>query len=248
MRIELLTTISLFTYQIGYSQTEKLLNGKVISQNQTVRDVEVINKTAKTSTKTNSLGEFSILVRVKDSLLFFKQDYFFTRLKVSQENIQKNNITVALVSKPEELKEVVIKTVKLPHIGATKESSNQITLDKNTSSLQKYTGVYNGTITNGMDFTAMGDGLIGLFKGKEDKKSKAKTPQFDFKNLVNTTCPPDFFTKNLKLNPEEKELFLEFCDADPKSKTLIENKNILSTMDFLYTKNEEFKKIKANEK
>ncbi|MCV9931543.1 hypothetical protein OIU80_04560 [Flavobacterium sp. LS1R47] len=248
MKVKLLTTISLLTYQIGFSQTEKLLNGKVISQNHTLKDVEVINKTAKTSTKTNASGEFSILVRAKDSLIFFKQDYFFTRLKVSQENIRKNNISVDLVSKPEELNEVVITTMKLPHIGSTVESSNEIALAKNTSSLQKYTGVYNGTITNGMDFIAMGEGLIGLFKGKEDKKSKNKTPELDFKKLVNTTCPSSFFTKDLKLSPEEKELFLEFCDADPRSKALIENKNILSTMDFLYAKNEEFKKVKINEK
>ena len=243
MKVKLLTTISLLTYQIGFSQTEKLLNGKVTSQNYTLKDVEVINKTAKTTTKTNALGEFSILVRAEDSLIFFKQDYFFTRLKVSQENIRKNNISVDLVSKPEELNEVVITTIKLPHIGATVKSSNEIALEKNTSSLQKYTGVYNGTITNGMDFIAMGNGLLSLFKGKEDKKSKNKTHELDFKKLVNTTCPPDFFAKDLKLNPEEKELFLEFCDADPRSKTLIENKNILSTMDFLYAKNEEFKKL-----
>jgi hypothetical protein len=243
MKVKLLTTISLLTYQIGFSQTEKLLNGKVTSQNYTLKDVEVINKTAKTSTKTNALGEFSILVRAEDSLIFFKQDYFFTRLKVSQENIRKNNISVDLVSKPEELNEVVITTIKLPHIGATVKSSNEIALEKNTSSLQKHTGVYNGTITNGMDFIAMGNGLLSLFKSKEDKKSKNKTPELDFKKLINTTCPSDFFAKDLKLNPEEKELFLEFCDADPRSKTLIENKNILSTMDFLYAKNEEFKKL-----
>lgn len=248
MRAELLTTITLFTYQIGFSQTEKLLNGRVISQNQTVKDVEVINKTAKTSTKTNASGEFSIPVRAKDSLLFFKEDYFFTRLKVSQENIQQDNLTVNLVLKPEELREVVITTIKFPHIGATEESTNEIAFKKNTSSLDKYTGVYNGTITNGMDFMAIGDKLIRLFTGNKDIKSKTKSSKFDFKKLVNTTCAPDFFTKDLKLKPEDKELFLEFCDADPRSKTLNENNNILATMDYLYSKNEEFKKLKANEK
>ncbi|WP_431243832.1 hypothetical protein ACQ9BO_04725 [Flavobacterium sp. P21] len=70
MRVKLLTTISIFTYQLSISQTEKILNGKVLSQNIPLNKVEVINKTAKTSTRTNELGEFSILVRPKDSLLF----------------------------------------------------------------------------------------------------------------------------------------------------------------------------------
>ena len=90
MKVKLLTTISFFTYQLSISQTEKLLHGKVISNNIPLNKVEVINKTAKTSTTTNTLGEFSILVKAKDSLLFFTKDYFFTRIKVTSENIQTN--------------------------------------------------------------------------------------------------------------------------------------------------------------
>lgn len=70
MKVKLLTTISFFTYQLSISQNEKLLNGKVLSQNIPLNKVEVINKTAKTSTRTNEFGEFSILVRPQDSLLF----------------------------------------------------------------------------------------------------------------------------------------------------------------------------------
>ena len=51
-----------------------------------------------------------------------------------------------------------------------------------------------------------------------------------------------------KLRPEEKELFIEFCDADPRSKTILEHNNVLTTMDFLYAKNEMFKKLKSETK
>ncbi len=61
MRVKLLTTISFFTYQLSISQTDKLLHGKVISENLALKNVEVINKTAKRSTTTNEKGEFSIL-------------------------------------------------------------------------------------------------------------------------------------------------------------------------------------------
>jgi len=59
MKVKLLTTISFLTYQLSISQTEKLLHGKVISNNTPLDKVEVINKTAKTSTRTNERGEFS---------------------------------------------------------------------------------------------------------------------------------------------------------------------------------------------
>ncbi|MDQ8011504.1 MAG: hypothetical protein REI96_03565 [Flavobacterium nitrogenifigens] len=247
MRVKLLTTISIFTYQLSVSQNEKVLNGKVFSQNIPLNKVEVINKTAKTSTRTNELGEFSILVRPQDSVLFFSKDYFFKRLKISQENIDQNNIIVNMILKPEELDEVLITTIKFPHVSMTQEVSDSIALIKASRNLQKYTGVYDGTISNGMNFGAMGAGLFGLFKKEENsnKKPKKKTSELDFKTFVEATCPLDFFTKDLKLNPDEKALFLEFCTADPQSEVILKQKNLLYTMDFLYAKNQEFKKLKT---
>jgi hypothetical protein len=57
------------------------------------------------------------------------------------------------------------------------------------------------------------------------------------------SCTQDFFHKTLALKPNEIALFLDFCDADSQSKTLIENNNVLSLMDFLLAKNIEFKKL-----
>ncbi|MDR7369462.1 hypothetical protein [Flavobacterium aquidurense] len=239
MKVKLLTTISFFTYQLSVSQTEKLLHGKVVSQNLVLQDVEVINKTAKTSTTTNALGEFSILVNVKDSLIFFSKDYFFSRLKVTSQNIETNNLVVNMILKPEELDEVVITKIKFPHVGAADEGSTVIP----SPSLQKYTGVYDGTIANGVNFIAVGTLISDLFKKEEEPKKKI--PEIDFKKLIITTIPETFFTKDLKLTSEEKELFLQFCDADPKSKTLLEHPNILATMDFLTAKSEAFKKLKT---
>jgi hypothetical protein len=242
MNVKLLTTISFFTYQISISQTEKQLNGKVYSQNILLKNVEVINKTAKTSTRTNELGEFSILANVKDSLIFFSKDYFFKRIKLTQTDLIQNDLVVNMIFKPEELEEVVITQIKFPHVGAASEGSNVIP----SRSLHQYTGVYDGTITNGMDFMAVGGLIFNLFK-KEKEAPKKKASEIDFKKLV-TTIPEDFFTKDLQLKPEEKALFLEFCDADPRSKDILEHNNILTTMDFLYAKNEEFRKLNSGTK
>lgn len=235
MRVKLLTTISIFTYQLSFSQSEKVLNGKVLSQNIPLNKVEVINKTAKTSTRTNELGEFSILVRPKDSLIFFSKDYFFKRLKIYQENIDQNNITVNMILKPEELDEIVITNIKLPHVGAANESSLIVPRPAISNP-----GVYSG-VTNGVNLLA----VLSLFR-KKDKKIKAiKFKELDFKQLAEATVPLDFFTNDLKIKPEEKDLFLQFCDADPLAKTLIQQKNLLYTMDFLQTKNKEFKKLSS---
>lgn len=242
MRVKLLTTISFFTYQLSISQTEKLLRGKVIDQSFTLKGVEVINKTALTSTRTNELGEFSILVNPKDSLFFFHKDYFFTRIRVTPENIQDKNFVVKMILKPEELDEVVLTKIKFQKVKFDAKAVNEIDLEKRVSSLNRFTGVNDGTITNGMNFMAMGEGLTRLFK--KEKEEPQKKSEVDFRKLIATTCPNDFFTKDLKLKPEEKELFLQFCENDPRAARLLDNPNILATMEFLYAKNEVFKKLK----
>ncbi|MET0945401.1 MAG: hypothetical protein ABWY22_08325 [Flavobacterium sp.] len=244
MKVKLLTTISFFTYQLSISQTEKLLHGKVVSQSNVLKGVEVINKTAKTSTTTNALGEFAILLNVKDSLIFFSKNYFFSRLKITSQNIEVNNLVVNMVLKPEELDEVVITKIKFPKIEYDAEAIAEINMEKQSKDLRRFIPVYDGSIPNGMNFGAIvGGGLFGLLK-KDKEEPKKKIPEMDFKKLIATTVPEIFFTKELKLTSEEKELFLQFCDADLKSKTLLEHPNILATMDFLTAKNDEFKKLK----
>lgn len=246
MRVELLTTITLFTCQFTFSQTEKILHGKVISQDITLKNVEVINKTSKTSTRTNTLGEFEIAVNVKDSLIFFSQGYYFKRIQLTQEDIGANNLIVNMLSKPKELDEVLILSNKVKRISLSKEEIEQIKLNKSRPKQgMKIEGYKDGIapITHQADLIRIGKLLYSIIKKKE---KKPETAELNFIQLVTNTLDPKFFTKDLKLKPEEKEPFLKFCDADPKSKKLIENNNILKSMDFLFDKIEEFKKLKAD--
>jgi len=236
MRVKLLTTISIFTYQISVSQTEKLLQGKVLSQNIPLNKVEVINKTAKTSTTTNEFGEFSIPVRPKDSVLFFSKDYFFKRLKISQQDIDQNNIVVNMILRPEELNEVVITKVEIDKVKLDADAVADVLISKNAKDLFWNTGVNDNSIR---------EGLRVAFPLKGKPKKKIEPDDDRVKKLILAYCPSDFFIKNLKIKPEEKELFIDFCDTDPKSKTLLENPNVLTVMDFLYIKNEEFKKLNS---
>lgn len=245
MRVKLLTTISFFTYQLSISQTEKLLHGKVVSNNSPLNKVEVINKTAQTSTRTNERGEFSILVKAQDSLIFFTKDYLFARLKITAKEIETNNLIINMIPKAEELNEVVILDRKTTSISLSKEEINEIKLNSHKSKeglkIQGYYEVKGGPLD--IDFIYLGKQVYNLFKKDEDPKKK--TPEIDFRKLIATTCSEDFFVKDLQLNSEEKELFLQFCDTDPKSKTLLVNSNILEITEFLYAKNEEFKKLKT---
>ncbi|MNT86482.1 hypothetical protein D3C72_2267770 [compost metagenome] len=84
--------------------------------------------------------------------------------------------------------------------------------------------------------------IIGLFAKEKEEITKSGS-SIEFKELAKISCDEKFYLQTLKLKPEEIALFLDFCDADPKSKILIENPNVLGMMDFLSSKNIEFKKL-----
>jgi hypothetical protein len=223
-------------FQLGFSQTEKLIQGKILCENLLLQGIEVLNLASKRTTITNTNGRFSILAKAKDTLMFISKNYEYKRLFLEKEDVNKSNLIILLIRKPEQLEEVVVVTkIGFPKIKFDKNIASQLTIEKAAIN-RKPTGVYDGTIENGMGIT------IPLGSGRK------KIHQIEFKELVKKTNDENYYLEILKLKPDELGLFIEFCDADPKSKTILENTNPLSLMDFLLTKNVEFKKLPTIEK
>jgi len=135
----------------------------------------------------------------------------------------------------EQLEEIiVISKINFPKIKFDKNIASQLTIEKAAKNPKPY-GVYDGTIENGMGMT------INLPSGRK------KIHEIEFKELMKKSYNDSFYIQTLKLKPEEIGLFIEFCDADPKSKTVLKNTNPLKSMDFLMSKKIEFKKMLTSE-
>jgi hypothetical protein len=234
MKIKLLLLLFFFFYQFSFSQTEKLLKGILSSDSFLLQNVDVINKTSKKSTTTNEKGEFVIEVKANDSLLFYSKNYFSKRIKITTQQIEQKYLQVDMIKKPEELEEVVINQMKTIKLSKNKNYEqgklDEIEMEKRGGKLR--TGVYDGSIENGMT-------KIQRLFGSENKTP----PDIEFTALAKNTCDQKFYIETLKLKTEEIDLFLQFCESDPTSKTLIKNHNVLSMMDFLSIKNIEFQKL-----
>ena len=235
MKIKHCVILFLFLFQFSFSQTEKLIQGKVLCDDFPLQGIEIVNLVTEKTTTTDSNGRFSILAKAEDMLVFVSEKYDYKRLFLDKEFLDKNNFIISLTRKPEQLEEVVVTKVSFPKIKFDKNIASQLNIEKAAKYPKPY-GVYDGTIENGI---AM---YINLPFGQK------KIHQIEFKELAKTSYTENFFIDTLKLKPEEVALFLEFCDADPKSKIILENANSLSQMDFLLTKNIEFKKLPALEK
>ncbi|UQD55884.1 hypothetical protein [Flavobacterium sp. K5-23] len=250
MKVKLLSTILLFTCHFGFSQTEKPLNGTVLFENLAVSGIEVVNVNTKKTTLSDSNGNFTILAKTKDELVFVSKIYEIKKIILEQDKINRNNFSVSLTKKPEELEEIIITKMPSIQLGTDKKHEtrklDQYALEKAASSL-KVQGVYTGTIENGMDLMRIGGMILDLFQKEKEPAIKA-IPEIEFKTLAATSCDQKFYVEKLKLKPEEIELFIDFCDADPTSKSLSKNTNVLAVMDFLFAKNVEFKKLPSIEK
>lgn len=227
--------------QISFSQTETVYKGKILCNNFPIENIEIININSEKSAFSNSVGEFSIAAKAEDIVVFASKLYDYKRISVLPEYLNNCIQIISLIKKPEELNEVIITKMKWQHIGSDKNASNQIALDKMQSQI-KNPFIYDGSITNGPDLMKIGKLIIDLFK-KDKTEIKNKIPEIQFYELAKNKNYQEYYSKSLNLKPEEIELFLQFCDADPKSKMVAQKNNSLAMMDFLFAKNLEFKKL-----
>ena len=227
--------------QISFSQSETVYKGKILCNNFPIENIEIINLNSEKSAFSNSAGEFSIVAKSEDVVVFASKLYDYKRISVLPEYLNNCIQIISLIKKPEELNEVIVTKMKWQHIGSDKNASNQIALDKMQSQI-KNPFIYDGSITNGPDLMKIGKLIIDLFK-KDKTEVKKEIPEIQFYELAKNKNYQEYYSKSLNLKPEEIELFLQFCDADPKSKIVAQNNNSLAMMDFLFAKNLEFKKL-----
>ncbi len=232
--------------QMSFSQSETVYKGKILCNKFPIENIEIINLNSEKSAFSNSAGEFSIAANPGDVVVFASKLYEYIRISVQSEYLNNFIQIISLILKPEQLEEVVI--TKIPSIKWEKDTKweqeklDQLALEK-VARTPKILGINNGTIENGMDFKRIGGMIFGLF-AKEKEKIKISPPKIEFITLAKTSCNQKFYIETLKLKPEEIELFLQFCNADSKSKMVAQNNNTLVMMDFLFAKNLEFKKLK----
>lgn len=232
----------IFVSQFGFSQTFKLIQGKVLYGDFPLQGIEIVNLVTKKSAKTDSNGIFSISVKADDVLVFVSEKYDYKRLLLDKECLASNNFTILLNRKPEQLEEVVvISKISFPHIGYNQEYADQSKLEKAANN-PKPIGVYDGTLTNSPDLMRIGGVILNLFVKPKEKNSEAAIKN-EFKEVVKNNYPQTFFINTLKVKPDDVALFIEFCAANNSSKAVLENYNPLKLLDFLISKKIEFDKM-----
>lgn len=232
-------TFFLLTMQSVFCQSEKAILGQITIDSLSISGIDVINITNAKATVTDYDGKFQISAKTGDIILIGGRNYQTMKIRLTQHDMDQKMLAIALQAELIQLEVVEVKKEIPMNFGAQKFTS-QRSVDNLLNSPRNQM-VYNGSITDGLDFVKLGKLVGSLFKNK-DKKSVEKTVVFN--DFVAKNFSKNFLLNTLHLSEDEIPLFLEFCNADAKSETLANGKNILEITDFLLSKKQEFDKLK----
>jgi len=219
-----------------------MIHGKVSYQDSYQKNVEIINFTTKKITQTNTLGEFDIEAQVNDILVFMSDNFADQKYTLTAKDFEKSEFVVTLIEKPVPLEEVVIRQIKAIKIEATSYNGIKMAQLEKQQSNPVNKDIYTGDIPLGMDFVQIGKMVGKLFKSKSVQIADKEGP-LSFKKYAKANFNESFFSKTMELKNEEISRFLNYCETDPQSKTVIE-KDELAILEFLLIKKAEFKKLK----
>jgi hypothetical protein len=90
-------------------RTEKLLLGIIAADDALLSGIEVVNLGNEKVALTNSKGEFSILAKADDILVFSSKSLEMRRVLIDEDDLKSGTITVNMYPKINELNEVIVK-------------------------------------------------------------------------------------------------------------------------------------------
>lgn len=242
MKPTILLALFLFTITFCFGQNEKELKGKIVCEGKGIANIDIVNLVSKKSCTTDSQGQFGIWVSVGDELYVLSKEYLDFKITITATHFNQSQLTFTIEKKPIALEDVEILKKSSLKVQITQADIDAIKLSKQAQAL-KVVNVYDGTIENGVDFVRMFKGVSNWFKSKDKEKLEKPVPPPSFKDYLNSHYDRNFYLNNLKLKPEEIDLFIAYCEADARAAALAERQDVLEMADFLFEKNEAFKKL-----
>jgi len=220
----------IFIFQLSFSQDRVLIQGKVIYRNIDVPAANVINNTAQITTITNDNGEFQILAKVDDEIIFSSVQYIIRTVRVNEEIIRNKRLVVQINQRVRELDEVVITpddTDKFLDLKEEQFKGFDYLADKSTRIQNILTD--DRQVVNGLNFV----NIFRLLSTLIDSKSEEEKINISPSEVLPFILEENFFKNVLNLETFQTEDFLSKLDSDENLKKLILEKNQFLIIDYL---------------
>lgn len=212
----------LFFAMKGFSQEKyALISGKIISSNNSVSNVHIVNQNTKLGTVSNDNGEFEIMVSLNDILLFSSIEYERKEVSITGNYIKYKRIMVELIPSLNVLDEVFIEGLtgnlnydikKVPY----NKSPNHTFLLK-PGDLKKFlpTDTHGFLEATNVNPFSMGGGGIGLPDKRYEAEQRLKREiarKIQFPSKIIKQLGLTYFTDKLQIPEEKIHHFLAYCE------------------------------------
>jgi len=194
--------------QMTFCQTtdEKLLHGKIVAESGNVEGVTIINLVNEKSTASDSNGDFFILAKAEDLLVFSSVNLEYYRRIIEEDDLKPDVLTIKMTAKITELKEVIVN--KHPEI-------NAVSLGISPKGIKKYTPAERKLATaSSIRLNPMGfDPLINLLSGRTAMLKKELEVEKKERLLVyiGALFDDDYYIKTLKIPANYIKGFQYYC-------------------------------------
>lgn len=221
----LLFIVSLF-FQISFGQTvvTKEISGRITADSSSVEAITIVNNTTQETTISDNKGQFSIVIKEGDVLVFSAVNLEPLRKRITANDLKLDLLLVKMVPKNIELKEVVIN--EFSNINA--ENLGIIPYGQ-----KKYTPAERKLYTAKSTMT---DALLNKISGRTAmlKKEVAVEKKEILYSKIEYLFEENYYTDRLKIPLEHIKGFQLYCIDDPEFVTSLNAKNKTMSM-FLIT-------------
>lgn len=218
----------------------RMLRGQVLYRNTIVPNENVINATSEMATITNSRGEFAIMVKQGDELVFTAVNYQLRVVTITDAILENNRLVVEVNEKITELDEVIVTPDQQERFIQLK---NKILKEEFVYETDRSTEVENIAFSdaergmrNGLNFVGIYKALAKIIKkDKEEEKAPLKMSE-----VLRQVYDDEFFVLDLQVPQDKIEAFLFYCDAQMPAQSLLKKDNEFQLIDFLVTHSKTF--------
>ncbi len=199
----------------GQSAGEKIIHGKIIVGSGNPAGVTIINLVNEKSAVSDNEGNFSILAKADDLLVFSSLNLEYQRRIIEKEDLQKDAIIIKMTAKITELEEVIVN--KYPKI-------NAVDLGISPKGIKKYTPAERRLYTAN---STPGDALLNMISGRTAmlKKEIEVEKKEHLLVLFGSLFDDAFFTNTLKIPADYIKGFQYYCLEDGRISESLKSKN-----------------------
>jgi len=211
-----------FLSQISFGQTEgeKLIHGRIIAESGSIDGVTIVNLVNEKSTASDSNGDFYILAKAYDLLVFSSVNLEYCRKIIEERDLKSAVLIIKLTPKTTELKEVIIN--KHPEI-------NAVSLGISPKGIKHYTPVERKLATaSSMKLNPGGlDPLLNAISGRTAmlKKELEVEKKEHLLTVFGSIFEDNYFTKTLKIPSDYIKGFQYYCVEDKIFSEVLKSKN-----------------------